>query len=112
MKKFLMAIMAVLVLASCAGNVFEQKTKVYTDAMEKLAVAKSAADVDAIEATVDDAIKAIETGEAWSTYLALIENNDTAALKEYAAARSACYEARGEYALALVAAAISVESAE
>lgn len=112
MKKFLMAIMAVLVLASCAGNVFEQKAKVYTDATEKVAAAQNAEEIEAIVKSVDEEIKAIEESEDWKAYEALVEANDTAALKEFEVAQKACEDAQVAFAAAVVAAAVAPEAAQ
>ena len=109
MRKFLMAIVAVLVLASCAGNVFEQKTEVYTEAKAKVAVAKTADELEGIVNTVKDEIKAIEDGEEWKAYEVLVENNDTAALKEYKAAKTACDKAKSEFAVSRLDAALKLE---
>lgn len=112
MKKFLMAIMAVMVLASCAGNVFEQKTKVFNKATEKVSAVQNVDEVEAIIISVEDEINAIEQGEEWKAYEALVEANDTAALKELEAAKCACEEAQNSFILAALAAAVDAEDAE
>ena len=109
MKKFIMAIMAVMLLASCAGNVFEQKMKVYNKAADKVAAVQ---DVDAVEAiinSVEEEITAIEMSEDWKAYEALVEACDTAALKEFEAAKAACEEAQDNFVAAVIDAAFSAE---
>ena len=71
-----MAIMAVLVLASCAGNVFEQKTKVFNKATEKVSAVQNVDEVEAIIISVEDEINAIEQGEEWKAYEALVYSAD------------------------------------
>ena len=109
MKKFLMAIMAVMVLASCAGNVFEQKTKVFNKATEKVSAVQNVDEVEAIIISVEDEINAIEQGEEWKAYEALVEACDTAALKEFEAAKAACEEAQDNFVAAVIDAAFSAE---
>ena len=93
MKNFLLAVMATLVLCGCAGNVFEQKTKVYKSATAKIEAALNTAEVDEIVNSVEEEIDAIEQSEDWKAYEALVEANDTAALKDYEAAMTACRNA-------------------
>lgn len=104
MKKFLMAVVAVLVLASCAGNVFEQGADVLNKATEEVAAVQTQAELDAIVDRVAGEIKAIEESEEMKEYQALVETNDTAALKEYEESQKVFAAAATRYAVAVDAA--------
>ena len=100
-----MAIVAVLLLTGCAGNVFEQKTKVYNDAVSDLAKAINGEEIEAIVNAVDAEIDAIDESEEMKAYEALVDADDAVALKEFEIAKKACKEAQSAYRKAVLKAA-------